>query len=459
TLSPGSVSQLARSNVPVFRVSFDSEIPAPEKRYFRGIVFQEFDGRSWRASATPPGIKGTVKVRGNLTYRIHFETRQVDRLFPMDLPLKLPAGTVLRGDFTAKAPKEGIKDSPYTFRSSLAYNTGEMQPWEVIFLHLPEGGNPRSRALAMEWRRTLITPEKIIETALNRFRNTDFRYTLSPPPLKGDPVDAFLFKTQKGYCEHFASSFTYLMRAAGIPARVVGGYLGGSVNPFGEYLIVRQSDAHAWCEVWLKGKGWTRIDPTSVVAPARLEQGAGFALPEVERPSFFITGSSSLFSRTLHRIRLGWDSINYQWDAKVIGYSFSLQTTFLKKLGITTTGWKGLLKAAFWVFGLLGIILAAGWLLMEFKGREKHSHVQTSWLIFQSKMAKSGLAKEKSQGPLDFLAAIQKKRPALASDAARITQLYVQLAYGKRAGDQKVEKRLRKKVRRFKVHRPAKKPI
>ncbi|MCG8472917.1 MAG: DUF3488 domain-containing protein, partial [Desulfobacterales bacterium] len=120
TLSPGSVSQLARSNVPVFRVSFDSEIPAPEKRYFRGIVFQEFDGQSWRASATPPGIKGAVKVRGTLTYRIHFETRQVDRLFPMDLPLKLPAGTVLRGDFTAKNPKEGIKDSPYTFRSSLA---------------------------------------------------------------------------------------------------------------------------------------------------------------------------------------------------------------------------------------------------------------------------------------------------------------------------------------------------
>lgn len=449
TLSPGSVSQLAQSSVPVFRASFSSGTPAPQLRYFRGITFQKFDGRSWKTGEKPAIAPGGIGARSAITYRITYETKQVDRLFPLDMPLSIPKGAILNGDFTIPTPKSGIKDTPYEFTSGLSYNTGNLYQWERVFLTLPERGNVEARALASSFRNTSGSTREVVNKALDYFANQDFKYTLSPPPLETNPIDTFLFETRRGYCEHFASAFTFLMRAAGIPARVVGGYLGGSVNPFGDYLIVRQSDAHAWCEVWLKNQGWVRIDPTSVVAPERVEQGAAFALPEFERPSFFIDGSSSLFSKAFNRIRLGWDAINYQWDAKVIGYSFSLQTTFFKRLGITSRDWKGWLKVAFWIMGTLGVIMGVGWFLLEFKNRERFSHVETSWRIFKRKMEKAGVPKAPGEGPLDFLERIEEERPSAAPEARKIAGLYVELTYGRASTDAGKPSELRKKVRGF----------
>lgn len=449
TLSPGSVSQLTRSNDPVFRVTFNAPPPASDQRYFRGIVFQEFDGRTWRARSIPPTGAYIESSSGPVSYEMIYETKTVDRFFPLDLPLVIPRAAGIRADYTLQKPRGGIKESPYRFLSATTYNTGGLNQWESIFSRIPSGGNPKSRNLARQWRSESHGAEEVVNKALSYLEANNFLYTLQPPALGEDPVDSFLFESRRGFCEHYASAFTYLMRSAGIPARIVGGYLGGTVNPFGNYLIVRQSDAHAWTEVWIRGKGWLRVDPTSVVAPERIGRGAGFGLPEIERPSFFIGDGASFLARGINRLRLGWDSLNYQWDLQVIGYSFSLQNTFLKKLGITSRNWKGWLKAIAWVVALCGITFAFAWLILELRGRKRTPRVKASWNLFQHKLKKQGIHRHASTGPMDFLEDIKKKHPHLYPDARTITRLYVEITYGRETGNKEKQRELQRMVNRF----------
>jgi len=449
TLSPGSVSKLTRSNEPVFRVTFKGPTPASDQRYFRGIVFQEFDGRTWRARSIPPTGAYIESSSGPVSYEMIYETRAADRFFPLDLPLVIPRAAGIRADYTLQKPRGGIKETPYQFQSATTYNTGGLNQWESIFSQLPYGSNPKSRNLARRWRAESQGADEVVEKALTYLEANNFLYTLQPPSLGEDPVDSFLFESRRGFCEHYASAFTYLMRAAGIPARIVGGYLGGTVNPFGDYLIVRQSDAHAWAEVWIRGKGWLRVDPTSVVAPERVDRGAGFGLPEIERPSFFIGDGASFLARGINRLRLGWDSLNYQWDQQVIGYSFSLQNTFLKKLGISSRNWKGWLKAIAWVGVLCGITFAIAWLVLELRGHKRTPRVKASWNLFQQKLEKQGIHRHASTGPVDFLEVIKRKHPHLYPDARAITRLYVEITYGRETGNKEKQRELQRMVNRF----------
>jgi hypothetical protein len=289
----------------------------------------------------------------------------------------------------------------------------------------------------------------VVDKALTYLSTQGFLYTLSPPALGENRVDGFLFESKKGFCEHYASAFTFLMRAAGIPARIVGGYLGGTVNPFGGYLIVRQSDAHAWTEVWIEGKGWIRVDPTSVVAPDRLARGAGFGLPEVERPSFFLGDGASFLTRGFNRLRLGWDSINYRWDTQVIGYSFSLQDPFLKRLGISNRNWQGWLKAIGWVLALCATTFTLGWLILELRGRKRQTRVQASWILFQTKLKNQGITRHAATGPMDFLERIKQDHPHLYPEARTITRLYVEITYGRGAGNVDKQRKLTRAVHQF----------
>src|SRR5690606_25782031 len=144
----------------------------------------------------------------------------------------------------------------------------------------PAGRHPRAVEMARSWRSQGLGDEEIVDRALRMFNEQEFYYTLQPPLAVDDAIDQFLFETRQGFCEHYAAAFTVLMRAAGIPARVVTGYQGGTLNPVGGYVIVRQRDAHAWAEVWLGEKGWVRVDPTAAVAPNRILGGIETALPD-----------------------------------------------------------------------------------------------------------------------------------------------------------------------------------
>ena len=280
-MAPGRISNLAQSDAVAFRVSFDDAIPAPEYRYWRGPVLWYTDGERWSAARKESTRRlhqsAEVHYTGQdepVTYNVTLEPHNQRSLFALDLPASRPKFAHMTSDYQLLTRKRVTQRLHYPMSSHIHYDTGRLSTVQrQRALQLPEG-NPRTRALARQWRARYNDDQRIVEQALRFFRERPFVYTLQPPPLSGGAQsDQFLFDTRRGFCEHYAASFTWLMRAAGIPTRVVTGYQGGEYNDMGDYFIVRQRDAHAWAEVWLKGQGWVRVDPTAAVAPQRIEMG------------------------------------------------------------------------------------------------------------------------------------------------------------------------------------------
>src|SRR6185503_16739937 len=266
TMTPGSVADLAQSDALAFRAEFSGPIPPPRQRYWRGPVLSEFDGRTW--SAGPPLIaQRDPHLRGGTTlrYSVLLEAHHRPWLFALESPARRPP--------QANFSSDGHLLSISPVRTRLRYemtSVAEAQPEAAEepralrrALRLPGGYNPKAKELAQEWRGSSSGDVEILGRAIEFFRRSQIAYTLEPPPLGHDSVDEFLFSTRAGFCEHFSSAFVFLMRAAGLPARVVTGYLGGDPNPIDGMLTVRQSDAHAWAEVFLAGQGWLRVDPTA----------------------------------------------------------------------------------------------------------------------------------------------------------------------------------------------------
>ena len=321
SMEPGTISELSLSGAIAFRAAFQGKIPPNSQLYWRGPVLWHYDGRSWRMSSQQLDIpRETLRARGEPTrYSVTLEPHNRNWLLMLDMPTTLPPDALLSRDLQALSPKPVRTRMRYEASSHFAYtlaeNLGERE--RDLALQIPDDENPKSVALAKEWLSSGKSPESIVQTALSMFRQQAFVYTLSPPLLGQNPVDDFLFNTRRGFCEHYASSFVYLMRAAGVPARVVTGYQGGEVNPVGNYLIIRQSDAHAWAEVWLAGRGWVRIDPTAAVSPQRIERGISSALPEGNALPMLARMDSTL----LRKLYLNWDAINNGWNQWVLGYN------------------------------------------------------------------------------------------------------------------------------------------
>jgi hypothetical protein len=274
-------------------------------------------------------------------------------------------------------------------------------------------------------------------------------YTLDPPVLSGDTSDQFLFESRRGFCEHFASSFVLLMRAAGLPARVVTGYQGGEFNPIDEYLIVRQSDAHAWAEVWLEGTGWTRVDPTAAVSPDRIELGVHAAVGASRRLPLMARRDFPMF----HRMALAWDALNNRWNEWVIGYGAVSQRDLLTALGVGPLGYRGavaVLVAALPVAGLL--VWLAG--TLRFRRGQGPDATSRAYEVFCKRLSRVGIVRAHSEAPTAFADRASAGRPDLASEIRRITRIYTKLRYGKEASGE-LSAALRSAVRAF---RPARRP-
>jgi transglutaminase-like putative cysteine protease len=447
-LTPGSVTHLVRNNDIAFRVEFDGRIPEPDRLYWRGLVFWFFDGQSWQHSRNSLYFYTPLKGENSVAYTITLEPHNQLWLFALDLPYKFGSEALFLSDHTLSSHWIVRQRIQYRVESYLTYNTGQLRKWESAALQIPWGTNPQAVALARKWRAESSSVAGVVKAALRYFQSNDFKYSLNPPPLGDGFVDDFLFKTRKGYCEHYASAFAFLMRAAGVPARIVAGYLGGELNPYGKYLIVRQSDAHVWVEVWLPGKGWVRIDPTLSVAPARVEQGAAAALPPEERSTLKVFTGSGPLAKYWPKLALGWDAINNQWYKWVLGYSNNTQKTLFNKIGIKAGTWAGLAKAF-----ILGIGLIGGLTLIYFfryigKAPEKMNAVQHAYLKFCGKLDRIGLARTPSQGPLDFTKMVIAVRKDLETSILDIVNLYISLRY---AGNANMDdlKRLKVLVRQF----------
>jgi transglutaminase-like putative cysteine protease len=289
------------------------------------------------------------------------------------------------------------------------------------YLEYPESRNPRTAELARSMRAAAPSQDAFIRAVLTRFNEEEYYYTLEPPPLGSNPVDRFLFQTRRGFCEHYASAFALMMRAAGIPARVVVGYQGGELNPMGDYMIVRQADAHAWTEVWLEGIGWRRVDPTAAVAPERVDAG---------RTGAMFDGSGAAWglgapSRLLHKLMLTWDAANAKWNEWILGYGPDNQERFMDWLGMDDPDWRQMmLTLVAIVTGLTMLISLALMLRYRPPPRDRAA------VLYEKFIRKSGLKPATGETPRAFAGRIQRDSRLPAESVRNITDTYLDVRYG-----------------------------
>lgn len=425
-VSPGDVSELSISGALAFRVKFDGEMPAPRERYWRGPVLQDFDGRTWRRSQSFYVDQPIVTTGETFNYRLVLEPHHRPWVFALDVPTRWPRGVRRLYDFQLIASNRVSTLTAFDLQSNTAFRVN--QPLSKLTrdatLRLPQNRNPRSLELAQTMRAAAASDEAFIDAVLQMFREEEYFYTLEPPRLEQDSVDDFLFTTRQGFCEHFASAFTVLARAAGIPARVVVGYQGGEVNPMTGYIVVRQSDAHAWSEVWFEGRGWTRIDPTAAVAPERVESGIDAAISDEES----VPGRIFARSSALSQLRNLWDALNTYWNDNIVEFDQAQQRSLLSRLGIEDADWRqlglGMVIAFIVFFAALALYFS-----IRYRAPQRDPLVRTYERLCK-RFAKRQLARAPHEGPSDYLLRLAQARPDLAKPLNEARELYVNLRYG-----------------------------
>lgn len=449
----GKISQLIQSDEIAFRVEFaDDSMPPASKRYWRGPVLWLSDGTVWSPIQSGQINRQTpsVAVRGQgYDYTITLEPHNKRWLFALDMPTDTPAmiPSYLSSDGRLDSSKAIKNRSQYSMTSYTDYRfnaDGDLNLWAA--LQLPKDKHPRTLALAEQWQQQTDSPEAYINHALQFFNQQDFVYSLSPPALHGDTVDQFLFETREGFCEHYAASFTILMRAAEIPTRIVTGYLGGDVNPVDNVLTVRQRDAHAWVEVWLPQQGWIRIDPTSAVSSQRVESGISDLLP-AERTSPLMIARNDALLDVWRTMKNNWDALNTAWDIWVVGYGPQVQKEFLARLGMKNPDWKKMAAVLALFLALTGIIM----LLLSYARRPHPDRAVHLYQQFCSKLARVGISRQAYEGPYDFANRAQLFLPRYSPQIAAITRLYNQLRYNR--ADDRLLTELDSAIKQFRPRR------
>jgi len=463
SMSPGTISRLLESDQIAFRVRFEKEPPGKNTLYWRGPVFGLFTGRAWAPPAERPAPPLTAQAdpASATDYTITLEPNQRDWLFALDLPLTAPVDEKLRPRFNSAGQllAAGLVTQRvrYSIRSYTRYVMGlnesdlSLRDWVA----LPAGFNPRTLQFAAELRgRTPAAAGRagdvnLVNAVLDHFRRDGFVYTLRPPLLGRHSIDEFLFDTRQGYCEHYAAAFVVLMRALDIPARVVTGYQGGEVNPVDGFMTVRQSDAHAWAEVWLAERGWTRVDPTSVVAPLRIEQGA----VEIARQAGLAVGlaspgaGASTWIRWTLSIRFGWEALQNSWNQWVIAYSPERQRALLERLGLEPD-WRML--GALLAISFVAILVALTYFSLRY--RDMRDPLAQLFDRFRHRLLDAGLRVDFSLGPRALQAQIERRlAPAAGREAAAILSAFERWRYSRASHEVHAAhiRALRKAVRRF----------
>mgnify|MGYP002725552483 CR=1 FL=1 len=429
---PGSVSGLIQSHEVAFRVLFKGPVPEPQQRYWRGPVMWHTDGLQWNRNHAMMQIPKDEKVRRirGINYTVFLEPSQNQWLILLDLPAYAPKESRLTRDFQVVTDRPVTTTKSYEARSFTAFKPLKLDRLQMkLGLQLPGNITPRMKALVNRWREGGgASPQQIVQRALTHFNQEPFVYTLRPPLLGNNPTDEFMFETRRGFCEHYATSFTLMMRLAGIPSRLVTGYLGGEFNPQGDYMLVRQSDAHAWSEVWLPEKGWVRVDPTSAVAPERIERSIDIDadLADGESASFVIDGSG-LFTRFGRNIRWGMDALNLSWQRWIVGYDRSRQHNFLSNLGLDFINSRTLTILA---LCLAAVAFAIIFFIIQIGGRDKPGKITLSYRLFCRRLEAIGIQRPSYEGPLDFQSRIIAYRPDLETQINSIMADYIALVYG-----------------------------
>ncbi|HAJ71070.1 MAG TPA: DUF3488 domain-containing protein [Methylophilaceae bacterium] len=447
SLELGNISNLTKNSSVAFRVQFKGNIPPANQLYWRGPVLWLQNKNLWLMNSSAALKQEVLKVQGDATdYTITLEPHNRLWLLLLDMPNRVPSEAKLSHDYSAVANQPVRSRIRY---SATSYHQYQLSPTlnaleRKMALQIRADENPKTIALAKSWSH--LKQEQIIQQALNLFHQNNFIYTLRPPILQEHVIDQFLFTTQKGFCEHYASSFVYLMRAAGVPARIVTGYQGGELNPNGRYLIVRQSDAHAWAEVWLADKGWVRIDPTAAVSPERIEQGISDAISETDELPLVVRREYPWIKKAY----LGWDSLNNGWNQWILGYDNQKQLDFLKKLSGKDLNMGDII---IWMIAatLFVILITAGIVLR--KSTRKLNPTQQLYQRYLKQLNTIGLQPHTGEGALDFAKRVAQALPAQETLIMQIATHYNAMLYSKQPTANAIET-LKTLILEFNIKKP-----
>jgi transglutaminase-like putative cysteine protease len=422
SMSPGSISRLLESTAITFRVKFNSVPPTNDKLYWRGPVFGTYDGRRWTPlsrSGNAPMATIQGDARSLVEYTVTIEPHNRDWLFALEAPaIPLPNFGDVRARLTSEmqiVANELIRQRMrYEMRSYTSYRLdadGSESEWDR-WLQLPPKYNPRTLELAEEIRGAATTDAARVNAALAHLRRGGYQYTLSPPLLGRNSIDEFLFDTRQGYCEHYSSAFVFLMRAVGVPARVVTGYQGGELNPVDGFITVRQSDAHAWSEVWLQGRGWVRVDPTAVVAPLRIDRGAA----EIARQAgITLPGGTGGFN-WMRSLRFNWEAVQNSWNQWVLTYSQERQRDLIALLGLAPN-WQSL---ALMLAAAVTVVLAV-MATLSLRSRTQRDPLGDAFRMLRERLERAGVSTAEHLGPRALYR--RTKRALVPEDVKRARKL------------------------------------
>ena len=437
-MKPGDVANLSQSADVAFRAKFDGDIPAKSALYWRGLVFSRIEQGAWSALGfydLPANQRRPQEVATDgepMRYSIIMEPTQQNWLYGLKYARSDTRAVVQTADFLLSSFMPVETEYMYTVTSWANVEVDEvLSNWRrKTETQLPPTGNAKTRKLALDLKAKASSDEALIGLVLDTFRREPYVYTLRPNVLsEQDSIDEFLFQSMRGFCEHYASAFVFIMRAAGVPARVVAGYQGGEINPINKTVIVHQFDAHAWAEVWLASRGWVRVDPTAAVSPQRIEFGLEEAM--ASEGSFLSTALlSPLRYRSiplLNTLRLRYDALTYQWQTWVVGFDNERQFHLLRSFfGETTAKGFALVLLGSWALVLLAVAISL------FVARDLHpqSQLEKQYRIFCRRLAKLGIIRVPGETPSLFAQRAAKALPDYAEPLWQITRLYNQLAYG-----------------------------
>jgi transglutaminase-like putative cysteine protease len=427
TMSPGDINELALSDDIAFRVRFATAPPPPQERYWRGPVMHDFDGHAWKIRNSSLNAAPALQFQGPAyRYTLSLEPHRHNWIFALDWPSHwdLPRGA-LTGDYTLVQPEPvsrpiDVMATSYTRMQSSGPLSARLRQWD---LELPPNRNPRTLRLAQTLRGEHPQEMDYVRAVLDMFARQEFYYTLTPPKLADDSVDEFLFNTKRGFCGHYASAFATLMRAAGIPARVVTGYQGGTFNRFADYWILRQSDAHAWTEVWIEDRGWLRIDPTSVIAPSRVEHDLRDA----------VGADDPLGSRWQRRTpwladtRLRLDALRQLWRERILLFDQDSQQKLLEWLNIPEPDGQKLVMVL-----TVALTLVLAWLTWAVRREVDPARKEPLIRAYSrlcAKLAAAGMPRLAHEGAEDYAARVAQRRPDLGPAVIALCRHYSILRY------------------------------
>jgi len=431
TMEPGTWLDLLGDDSPVLRAVFFGETPPPQQRYWRGPVLTQFDGRIWRRLRRPARyypVPEVIAKPPQWDYRVEYEPSQRNELVALELPLEVPEGATLNADVILFSNKDLNKPTQWRMRAA------QVEQFQVDLpprlreqtLQLPTGFNPRTLALGQQWRSEAgegLEADRVIVQRALEWMGQEFSYTLDTVLAGRHSADEFLFEQKTGFCEHFSSAFAILMRSAGIPARIVTGYVGGEYNRFGNYWLIRKERAHAWTEVWLPERGWVRADPTAAVAPERILDTLASLSAAVQDED----GGGGGIDITTHwqrLIELG-DWLRSSWNTAVLSFDADMQQQLLSPFGVEKLN-PAQLVGLFSALAAFALALMV-WLLA--RGERQRDPLLRAWQRLCRRYVRLGLARQHHEPALQWAKRVEQKHPG--SGLVALSQRFNRARYAK----------------------------